>query len=50
MSTTYLLILHAFTLDKEEAAEQGGIDLSAASFAEEAEEEVNESNDQERLQ
>lgn len=44
-TTTYLLILPAFTLDKEEAAEQGGIDLSAASFAEEAEEEVNESSD-----
>ena len=29
-TTTYLLILPAFTLDAEEAAEQGGIDLSAA--------------------
>lgn len=28
--TTYLLILPAFTLDKEEAAEQGGIDVPAA--------------------
>ena len=29
--TTYLLILPAFTLDKEEAAEQGGIDVPAVS-------------------
>ena len=28
-TTTYLLILPAFTLDKEEAAEQGGIDVPA---------------------
>lgn len=28
--TTYILILPAFTLDKEEAAEQGGIDVPAA--------------------
>ena len=27
-TTTYLLILPAFTLDKEEAAEQGGIDVA----------------------
>ena len=27
--TTYVLILPAFTLDKEEAAEQGGIDVPA---------------------
>ena len=28
--TTYILILPAFTLDKQEAAEQGGIDVPAA--------------------
>jgi len=34
-TTTYLLILPAFTLDKEEAAEQGGIDMPVADAAEE---------------
>ena len=46
-TTTYLLILPAFTLDKEEAAEQGGIDLSAASISAETEAEEDESSDQE---
>ena len=46
-TTTYLLILPAFTLDKEEAAEQGGIDLSAASISAETEAEDNKSSDQE---
>ena len=32
--TTYLLILPAFTLDKDEAEEQGGIDVPAAELTE----------------
>ena len=38
-TTTYLLILPAFTLDKEEAAEQGGIDVPSSGIEETAEEE-----------
>ncbi len=34
-TTTYLLILPAFTLDKEEAAEQGGIDIAVEQTVEE---------------
>lgn len=38
--TTYLLILPAFTLDKEEAAEQGGIDVPAVGQAADADEQA----------
>ena len=43
--TTYLLILPALTLEKEEAAQQGGIDVPAVtevSETEEAEKEADE--------
>ena len=36
--TTYLLILPAFTLDKEEATEQGGIDVPGVELSAEADE------------
>ena len=39
-TTTYLLILPAFTLDKEEAAEQGGIDVAVEQTVETADEEA----------
>lgn len=39
-TTTYLLILPAFTLDKEEAAEQGGIDVAVEQTVETVDEEA----------
>ena len=40
--TTYLLILPALTLEKEEAAQQGGIDVPAVTEVSETEEAVSE--------
>ena len=39
-TTTYLLVLPAFTLDKEEAAEQGGIDVAVEQTVETADEDA----------
>ena len=39
-TTTYLLVLPAFTLDKEEAAEQGGIDVAVEQTVETVDEEA----------
>ena len=36
-TTTYLLILPAFTLDQQEAADQGGIDVAVEQTVEESE-------------
>ena len=45
--TTYLLILPAFTLDKEEAAEQGGIDMPAVEQSANTEELAEDSSENE---
>ena len=44
-TTTYLLILPAFTLDKEEAAEQGGIDVAVEQTVEDQDAEEVEETD-----